>query len=96
MASLAAVQSAIAYAFANAATAVVHLWWNDLAGTAIWLLGICLSPSEPIVRGIAKLHLLVLLSFAIAISFRMTSAQQLQAVLNGPNVTLSVSETGLV
>ena len=76
---------------AHAATAVVHLWWNDLAKTVITLVRLCLaSPAVGILQGIATLHMLVLLSFAIALAFRVTSAQQTPIVLTGNNATLNV------
>ena len=75
--SVARVLQSIFIVFAYVATAVVHLWWNDLAKTAITLVRLCLaSPAVGILQGIATLHMLVLLSFAIALAFRVTSAQQ--------------------
>ena len=81
--------------FAHAATAAVHLWWNDLAKTAVSLVRICLaSPGVGIVEGIAKLHMLVLFSFAVALSFRVTSATQIPTMMKSPNVTLTVGDSG--
>ena len=89
--SVARVCRSVFIVFAHLATAVVHLWWNDLAKTAITLVRLCLaSPAVGILQGIATLHMLVLLSFAIALAFRVTFAQQIPIVLTDHNASLNV------
>lgn len=81
-------------AFAHAATATVHLWWSDLPKTAILSVRTCLAtPSVGMLERTARLHVLVLLSFAVALSFRVTSAHQLQAGLTSSSITLTVGCT---
>ena len=80
--------------FAYLATAVVHLRWNDLAWTIVRVAKLCLaSPSVGIIEGIARLHMLVLFSFAVILSFRVTSASQL-FLLQSSTVSLHVSNLG--
>ena len=80
--------------FANLATAAVHLCWYDLGWSAMRLMRLCLaSPAVSILEGIARLHLLVLLAFAVILSFRVTSAQQLPLISEMSNITLNVSST---
>lgn len=92
MSVVARVLRSVFIVFAHTATAIVHLWWNDLAKTAISVVRLCLAgPAVGILEGIATLHALVLLSFAIALAFRVTSAHQTPAILRDQNTTLTVS-----
>jgi hypothetical protein len=80
--------------FAHLATATIHLVWNDLLKYTMMMVHLCLStPSISVLQALGQLHLLVLFAFAVAASFRFTSAvedQQLLTVTDTENL-LTVS-----
>lgn len=84
------------YLLAYLTTACVYLYWNELVTAASSLIVFCLSnPSSPILLSMFKLHCLVLVSFVLAVCFRLTSAEDAQTGLfwsSVANYTLGASD----
>jgi hypothetical protein len=83
------------YIVAHLATGCVYLFWDELPRAASSLVAVCLSnPSSPILLSMLKLHCLVMVCFVLAICFRLTTAADVQHVVDWPsaiNHTLNVS-----
>ena len=85
----------VLYILAYLITACVYLLWNELLTAASSLIAFCLSnPSSPILLSMLKLHCLVLACFVLATCFRVTTAEEIQHVVewsSAGNHTLNVS-----
>ncbi|EXJ83163.1 hypothetical protein A1O1_06782 [Capronia coronata CBS 617.96] len=81
------------YRIAFLATALIHLWWNDLfKATAIVATACLSSPGQPLIRSIVKLHSLVLMCFVLGFCFKSVSAAPVQEVLQHDPTVLSFDD----
>lgn len=97
--STALIATDVLYILAYLITACVYLLWNELLTAASSLIAVCLSnPSSPILLSMLKLHCLVLACFVLATCFRVTTAEEVQHVVEwsaAGNQTLDVSNAKL-
>lgn len=83
------------YIFAHLVTACFYLAWNRLLPVAVSSVGFFFSnPASPILMSMLKLHCFVMVCFVLATCFRLTTAEDIQHVVEWSSAnthTLNVS-----